>query len=91
MICRGGAARFMGWEPDEVVLSPTGQSTVQGQSFLFVGDWLAGFATDSPFNPRAEILVGRGGDGQGDAWMNSSGGAEVRVDASGDVVITLGN
>ena len=88
---QGGSAQFMGWQQDEVVLISNGSITLDGQPFLFVTDWLGGFATDEVYNPRAEIMTTRGGEGQGNAWMKSSGGARVQVHCGGDVVITLGN
>ena len=83
------ATSFVGWEPNQVVLVPSNEPTLE-YPFVVAAPSVAGVATGEIHYPRAEILATKIGDA-GNAWMKSSGGARVQEHCGGDVVITLGD
>jgi len=82
-------------DPD---ISQTGESAVDtslmgSHAILYVGRKWGGTVTGHPNDPRAEIFVNRPDlqSNAASAWMKSSGGAEVLVADTGDVIITIGD
>ena len=83
-------------DPDSAT-DPGGTKDLYDGGFLYISPTLLGMATSHPNDTggRGELLLDRAGTGStqdaSNAWMTSSGGAQVKVESGGDVVITLGD